>query len=152
MIRQHMASRVRGHDSSVAQGQGQKGEFPDCEAGVISARLTGEERADLVLQTWSLTDNLTPARDASQRKGWQGLQEREEGGEGDMASVALLSQKRSPHSQRVFTEPSTLPDRARHRVSRTQVHCGLQDLPWASGHKLDLQSDETPKQRAVRER
>lgn len=147
MIRQHMVSRVRGHDSSVAQGQGQKGEFPDCEAGVISARPTGEERADLVLQTWSLTDNLTPARDASQRKGWQGLQEREEGGEGDMASVALLSQKRSPHSQSPAPCQTGLDT-----GSQAQVHRGLQDLPWASGHKLDLQSDETPKQRAVRER
>lgn len=84
MIHQHMASRVRGHDSSVAQGQSLKGEFPDCEASVIPARPRGVEGDDLIPQTWSFTDNLTPARGASQRKGWEGLQEREEGGEGNM--------------------------------------------------------------------
>lgn len=143
MIHQHMTSRVRGHDSSVARGQGQKGEFPDCEARMIPARRMGEEGAELILQTWPFTDNLMPARDASQRKGWHRLQDREREGKGHDI-VALLCQKRSPHSRRVFTEPSTLPDWARHWVSLTQVHRGLQDLPRASGHELNLQWDEMP--------
>lgn len=91
-----MTSRVRGHDSSVARGQGQKGEFPDCEARMIPARRMGEEGAELILQTWPFMDNLMPARDASQRKGWHRLQDREREGKGhDISSTSVPEEESS---------------------------------------------------------
>lgn len=98
MIHPNVSSRVRGHNPSEAQsGIGvRRVNSQTLRLGVVSAGTSrGEEEAGLTLQTFRpFTDYLTPARSAHQRKAWQGLQERDEGGKRGQDIVALLSQKR----------------------------------------------------------